>query len=104
MESLLADDSCQAQEELSESLGVTKQAIWKRLKAMGMIQKQENWVPYKLKQRNVKWRFFACEKLLQMQTWKGFLHPIVTGDEKCQKDGKKVVASHRQYSLQYSNH
>ena len=32
-------DSCQNQEELARSLGVIQQAISKRLKAMGMIQK-----------------------------------------------------------------
>ena len=38
----LEQDSCQNQEELARSLGVTQQAISKRLKAMGMIQKQGN--------------------------------------------------------------
>ena len=66
---------------MAESLGVTQQAILKRLKAMGMIQKQENWVPYELKPRDVERRFFTCEQLLQRQNWKGFLHRIVTGDE-----------------------
>ena len=37
LEALLAADSCQTQEELAESSGVTQQAISKRLKAMGMI-------------------------------------------------------------------
>ena len=44
LEVLLEQDSCQNQEELVRSLGVTQQAISKRLKAMGMIQKQGNWV------------------------------------------------------------
>ena len=35
--------------ELAELLGVTEKATSKRLEAMGMIQKQENWVPYELK-------------------------------------------------------
>ena len=41
------------------SLGVTQQAISKRLKAMGMIQKQGNWVPYELKPRNVERRLLV---------------------------------------------
>ena len=49
LEALLAGDSCQTQEELAESLRVTQQAISKFHNAMGMIQKQGNWVPYELK-------------------------------------------------------
>ena len=48
---------------------------------MGIIQKQGNW-PYELKSRDVKRRFFTCEQLIQKQQKKGFLHRIVTGDEK----------------------
>ena len=44
LEALFAEDSCQTQKELSESLRVTQQAILKRPKVMGMIQKQGNWV------------------------------------------------------------
>jgi len=40
LEALLHEDSCQTQEEFAGSLGVTQQAISKRLKAMAMIQKQ----------------------------------------------------------------
>jgi len=63
---------------------VTQQAISKRLKAMGIIQKQGNWVLYELKPRDVERRLFACEskQLLERQRRKGFLHRIVTGDEK----------------------
>ena len=49
---------------------------------MGMIQKQGNWVPYELKPRDVEQHLFACEQLLARQRQKGFLHCIVTGDEK----------------------
>jgi len=49
------------QEESAGLLGVIQQAISKRLKAMGMIQKQGNWVPYDLKPRDVERRLFACE-------------------------------------------
>jgi len=82
LEALLEQDSCQNQEKLARSLGMTQQAISKRLKAMGMIQKQGNWVPYELKPRDVERRLFACEQLLERQRRKGFLHRIVTGDEK----------------------
>ena len=78
------------QKELAESLGVTQHAISKRLKAMGMIQKQRNWVPYKLKPRDLEWRFFACEQLFQRQKRKGFSHPIVTGDEKSTDFNRKI--------------
>ena len=82
LEALLEQDSCQNQEELTRSLEMIQQAISKRLKAMGMIQKQGNWVPYELKPRDVERRLFACEQLLERQRRKGFLHRIVTGDEK----------------------
>ena len=49
---------------------------------MEMIQKQGNWVLYELKSRDVEQYFFAYEQLLQKQNRKGFLHRIVTGDEK----------------------
>ena len=82
LEALLEQDSYQNQEELARSLGVTQQAISKRLKALRMIQKQGNWVPYELKPRDIERRLFACEQLLERQRRKGFLHRIVTGDEK----------------------
>ncbi|MDK1801103.1 hypothetical protein LRR74_28435 [Klebsiella pneumoniae] len=70
------------QQELAGSLGETQQSISKSLKVMGMIQKQENRLPYELKPRDVERRLFACEQLLARQRRKGFLHRIVTGDEK----------------------
>ena len=75
LEALLDQDSYQNQKELVRSL--TQQAISKRLKVMGMIQKQGNWVPYELKLRDVERRLFACEQLLERQRRKGFLHRIV---------------------------
>jgi len=81
LETLFHEDSCQAQEELAESLGVTQQAISKRLKTVEMIQKQENWVSYDLKPRDIERRLFACEQLLERQKWKRFLHRIAIEDE-----------------------
>ena len=82
LESLLDEDSCQTQEALALTLGVTQPAISHRLKSLGMIQKQGNWVPYELTPRNVERRFFTCEMLLARHKRKGFLHRIVTSDEK----------------------
>lgn len=82
LEALLDQDSCQTQQELAGSLGVTQQAISKCLKVIEMIQKKGNWVPYELKPRDVERRLCVCEQLLARQRRKGFLHRIVTGDEK----------------------
>lgn len=82
LEALLDEDPCQTQQELADSLGVDQATISRRLKALGMIQKQGNWVPYELKPRDVERRFFTCEQLLERQKRKGFLHRIVTGDKK----------------------
>ncbi|UYV74504.1 hypothetical protein LAZ67_11003714 [Cordylochernes scorpioides] len=49
---------------------------------MGMVQKQGNWVPYELKPGIIERRICTCELLLKRQNRKGFLHRIVTGDEK----------------------
>ena len=82
LEALLDEDPCQMQEELALSLEVTQQNISLRLKAIGMIQKQGNWVPYELNPKDFERRFFACEQLFERQKRKGFLHRFVTGDEK----------------------
>ncbi|GBP51064.1 Mariner Mos1 transposase [Eumeta japonica] len=47
-----------------------------------MIQKQGHWVLYELKLRDIEQRFLMCVLLLQRQKRKGFLHHIVTGNEK----------------------
>ncbi|GFV72212.1 mariner Mos1 transposase [Trichonephila clavipes] len=44
LEALFDQDSCQTQQELSGLLGVTQQASSNRLKFLGIIQKQGNWV------------------------------------------------------------
>jgi len=61
LEVLLEEDQSQTQEELAESLGITQQAVSVRLRAMRMIQKQGNWMPYELKPRDIERRFFTCE-------------------------------------------
>ncbi|KAK6761263.1 hypothetical protein RB195_022358 [Necator americanus] len=53
MEPLLDQDSCQTQEKLAETLELTQQAISSLLKAIGMVQKQESWIPSELKPREM---------------------------------------------------
>jgi len=77
LEALHHEALCQTQEELAGSLGLTQSAISKRLKVMGMIQKQGHYMLYDLKPKYVEWRLFACEQLLERQRRKGFLHRIV---------------------------
>jgi len=57
LETLFDENSCQTQKKLALTLGErleTQQTISYRLKSLGMIQKQRNWVPYELKPRNVE--------------------------------------------------
>ena len=61
---LLDEDPCQTQDELSESLGVNRSIISRCLHAVGMIQKQGYCVLYELKPRDVERGFFTCEQLL----------------------------------------
>ncbi|KAG5317635.1 MOS1T transposase, partial [Pseudoatta argentina] len=74
LEQLLDEDPSQTLSELGKILHVDESTVSKRLKGLGMIQKQGHWVPYELKPRTTastaeKKRFFSS-------------HRIVTGDEK----------------------
>ena len=82
LETLLDEDPCQTQSDIAKLLGVDRTTVSKRLSALGMIQKEGSWVPYELKPRDIERRIVTCEQLLQRQKRKGFLHRIVTGDEK----------------------
>ncbi|GBP89126.1 Mariner Mos1 transposase [Eumeta japonica] len=80
LEELLEENLSQTQKEVALTLEVTQQAVSHRLKSLGMIHKQGNWVPYELKSRNVEPRLCMNEMLLARHK-KGFLHQIVTSDE-----------------------
>ncbi|KAG5319288.1 MOS1T transposase, partial [Pseudoatta argentina] len=73
LEQLLDEDPSQTLSELGKILQVDESTVSKRLKGLGMIQKQGHWVPYELKPRDVERRFGTCELLLQRQKRKGFL-------------------------------
>ncbi|KAG5324841.1 MOS1T transposase, partial [Pseudoatta argentina] len=74
LEQLLDEDPSQTLSELGKILQVDESTISKRLKGLGMIQKQGHWVPYELKPRTTA---STAEKKRF-----SFLHRIVTGDEK----------------------
>ncbi|KAG5316943.1 MOS1T transposase, partial [Pseudoatta argentina] len=74
LEQLLDEDPSRTLSELGKILQVDESTVSKRLKGLGMIQKQGHWVPYELKPRDVERRFGTCELLLQRQKKKGFLH------------------------------
>lgn len=82
LEALLCEDPCQTENELAEQLNVNQSSVSRRLHAMGMVQKFETWVPHELKDRDIERRKTICEMLLQRQQRKGFLHRVITGDEK----------------------
>ena len=82
LEQLLAEDSCRTQSELAEELGVTRQAIFKRLYKLGRIQKEGRWVPHALTAENKSRRCDVAISLLSKFKRKDFLHKIVICDEK----------------------
>lgn len=82
IQALLDMDDSQTQKQLAASLNVTQQAVSLHLHAMGKIQKEGKWVPYKLTERNMKQRKTTTEILLERFQRKSFLHRIITGDEK----------------------
>ena len=55
LEVLLHEDSCQTQAGFAESLRVDHTTILKRLKTLGVIERQGHWVPYELKPKDIKW-------------------------------------------------
>ncbi|GJQ80446.1 hypothetical protein Trydic_g12344 [Trypoxylus dichotomus] len=65
----------EALEELSAVLEVDRSTVGKRLHALGLGSKAGNWVPYELKERDIKRRLVTCEMLLQRQERTNFLHP-----------------------------
>ena len=82
LQALVDEDPCQMQRQLAEALNCAQSVISDRLKALGKVYKEGKWVPYELKPRDIERRKTICEILFAKQQRKGFLHWIVTGDEK----------------------
>ncbi|EFN89699.1 Histone-lysine N-methyltransferase SETMAR, partial [Harpegnathos saltator] len=51
LQALLDEDDTQIQDQLAEALNMTRQGIFKRLHAMGKIQKEGKWVPHEFTER-----------------------------------------------------
>ena len=82
LQALLDEDPTQSQQQLAQTLNVTRGPICQRLKAMGEIQKYGKWVPHQLNDRQMENRKTICEMLLQRFERISCLHRIVTGHEK----------------------
>ena len=65
LQALLEEDSCLSLDRLAKEFNVVRSTVGKRLHAMGMVQKEGNWVPYKLKERDMERRLVICEMLRQ---------------------------------------
>jgi len=61
LDARLDEYAFQTQEELAELLGIASSIIPMRLKALKMIQKQENWVPHELKLIDLQSPFLTYE-------------------------------------------
>lgn len=65
LQALLDKDDTQTQQQLEDSLNVTKPTICLRLQAMGKIQKEGNWRLNELTERNKEQRKTTCEILFE---------------------------------------
>ena len=63
LQALLGEDSCLSLDRLAKELNVDRSTVGKRLHAMGMVQKEGNWVQNKLKERDMERRLVICEIL-----------------------------------------
>lgn len=65
LQALLDEDPSQTLKELSQVLNVNQSTVGKRLKAMGMAQKQGFWLPHLLTDKDIIKRSTICQLLYQ---------------------------------------
>lgn len=82
LQELLDEGVCRTLHDLSKKLDNDRSTVNNRLHAMEMIQKSGNWGSHQLKEGDIERRLVAYEMLLEEHKRKGFLHGIVTSDEK----------------------
>ncbi|UYV75708.1 SETMAR [Cordylochernes scorpioides] len=81
LQALLNEDDAQTQEQLADSLNVTRQAVSLRLYTVEKIQKEGKWLPHELSEKNKENRRSISEILLKRFLIKYLLHHIVTAIE-----------------------
>jgi len=81
LEALLEEDQSHAR-GTCRIIGDNSTSRFCTIESHGNNSKTRKLSAYELKPRDVERRFFTCEQLIQRQQRKGFLHRIVTGDEK----------------------
>jgi len=80
LQALLDINSAQTEQEFTEQLGITQQAV--RLHTMGKIQKEGRWVSHELSEDNKNRQRDTALTLLSKFRKKNVLHKIIIGDEK----------------------
>ena len=75
LEEILDEDRSQTLTELGKTLQVDESTVSKRLKVLGMIQKQGHWMPYELKPRDVETAFCHVRTTASTAEKKRFFGP-----------------------------
>ena len=65
LQAILDEDPTQSQQQLAQTLIVTRGAVCQRLEATGKIKKYGKWVPHQLNDRQMENRKIICEMLLR---------------------------------------
>ena len=67
---------------IADELGIHHTTVSRRLRAIGKVKKLDSWVPHELTPANKNRRLEVCSSLSVRNKREGFLHRIVTSDEK----------------------
>ena len=67
---------------VADELGIHHTTVSRRLRAIGKVKRLDSWVPHELTPANKKRRLEVCSSLSVRNRREGFLHRVVTSDEK----------------------
>ncbi|GJQ78761.1 hypothetical protein Trydic_g2795 [Trypoxylus dichotomus] len=82
LQASLVENNTQMEQELAEILNADQSVVSSRLHGMEMADTFGNWIPHELTERQMEYRKITCERLIERQQGNGFLHSLVTEDEK----------------------